>query len=177
MTDDATATIHGLFTDHFGRVRELVQDLTSGLDERTGTFRPDPEANTIDWLVWHLSRVQDNHIAGIAAIEQIWTSQGWNERFGLPFAPEAHGFGQSSEEVAQVRVLADLLDGYHAAVHQATLDYLDSVTPDELNRVVDAHWDPPVTVGTRLVSVLGDCLQHAGQAAYVRGLAERATGR
>ena len=38
------------------------------------------------------------------------------------------------------------------------------------DRVVDRTWDPPVTLGVRLVSILDDDTQHAGQAAYVRGL-------
>ena len=55
-------------------------------------------------------------------------------------------------------------------MHQLTLAYLSRVTSEELDRVVDRRWDPPVTAGVRLVSVVGDCLQHLGQAAYVRGL-------
>ena len=53
---------------------------------------------------------------------------------------------------------------------QATVAYLATVAPEDLDRVVDERWDPPVTLGVRLVSVLSDDLQHAGQAAYARGL-------
>lgn len=171
---DATTTLRAVFTDHFGRIRELVQGLTEGLSDKVGAYRPDTDANSVDWLIWHLTRIEDDHIAGITGEEQVWTAGGWHERFGLPFAPEAHGYGHSSADVAKVRVPAELLDGYHAAVHEATLRYVDSLTVEELDRVVDSHWDPPVTAGVRLVSVIGDCLQHAGQAAYVRGLAQRA---
>lgn len=171
---DATPALREFVADHFGRIRELVHGLTDGLTEAVGAYRPDPDANSIDWLIWHLTRIQDDHVAGLAGTEQVWTSGGWYERFGLPFPAEAHGYGQSSEDVAAVRVPADLLQGYHAAVHEASLAYAESLTADELARVVDTNWDPPVTASVRLVSLIGDCLQHAGQAAYVRGLAERA---
>ena len=44
---------------------------------------------------------------------------------------------------------------------------LEGLAPDDLDRVVDRRWDPPVTLGVRLVSIADDSLQHAGQAAYV----------
>jgi uncharacterized damage-inducible protein DinB len=166
MSDDPART---LLVDAFNRVRELVEELADGLTEDDATFRPAPGANTVGWLLWHLARVQDDHVAGLAAVEQAWPH--WRERFGLPFSDWATGYGQSPDEVAAVRVSGELLAGYHADVHALTLAYLESITADELARVVDTHWDPPVTAGVRLVSVVGDVLQHLGQAAYVRGLA------
>jgi len=167
MTDHAKQ----ILVDAFGRIRELVIDLTDGLTDEIGTYRPDLGANSIAWLVWHLSRVQDDHVAGVAQVEQVWSE--WRERFGQPFGKWATGWGQSPEDVAAVRVSGDLLSGYHQAVHDLTLRYLDSITAAELDRIVDTRWDPTVTASVRLVSVIGDTMQHAGQAAYVRGLAER----
>jgi hypothetical protein len=160
-----------LLVDQFGRIRELVSGLTDGLSEETGTFRVDPGANTIAWLIWHQARVQDDHLADAAGTEQVWPQ--WRDRFGLPFGPDATGYGQDSDDVAAVRVPGELLDGYHAGVHEATLRYLDRLDAAELDRVVDTNWDPPVTVAVRLVSVIGDCLQHLGQAALIRGVADR----
>jgi uncharacterized protein DUF664 len=168
MSDNAA---RDLLVDSFTRIRELVEEVTDGLTEDDSVFRPAPEANTVGWLVWHLARVQDDHVAGLAAVEQAWPR--WRERFGLPFSDWATGYGQSPDEVAEVRVSGELLAGYHADVQALTLDYLNGITADELARVVDTNWDPPVTVAVRLVSVLGDVLQHLGQAAYVRGLARR----
>ena len=138
------------------------------------TYRPDADANTVAWLVWHLTRVQDDHVADVAGIEQQWLAAGWYERFGLPFAPDATGYGQSSDEVAQVDVDGVLLCGYFDAVHEATTRYVGGLSADDLDRIVDERWDPPVSLGARLVSVADDDISHAGQAAYVRGLAERA---
>ncbi len=163
----------GILLDCFERVRELVASVTDGLTEEVATYRPDAAANSIGWLVWHLTRVQDSHLADAAGTQQIWVIQGWVDSFSLPFAWDATGYGQGEDEVGAVRVPAELLAGYHAAVHQATVEYLQGIDTAELDRIVDTRWDPPVTVAARLVSVLGDCLQHLGQAAYVRGLANR----
>jgi hypothetical protein len=121
-------------------------------------------------LVWHLTRVQDDHVAEVAESEQVWTSGGWFERFGLPFDPSSTGFGHRSKDVAAVKVTGDLLLGYHDAVHDETVEYVRSLTPADFDRIVDETWDPPVSLGVRLVSVISDDLQHAGQAAFVRGL-------
>ncbi|CAA9381001.1 MAG: hypothetical protein AVDCRST_MAG75-953 [uncultured Propionibacteriaceae bacterium] len=160
-----------ILSDAFGRVHDLVGEVTTGLTEPVATYRLHPEANTVGWLVWHLSRVQDDHVADAAGTDQVWPL--WRDRFGLPFDDYATGYGQTPEEVGAVEVTGELLAGYHAEVHRATARYLESVTAAELERVVDDSWDPPVTVSVRLVSVISDCLQHLGQAAYVRGLTER----
>jgi uncharacterized damage-inducible protein DinB len=159
-----------LLTDAFGRIVEGGRDVVAGLDDDQLAWRPGPDANPIAWLVWHLARVQDDHVADVAGVEQVWTAQGFHDRFGLPFDPGDTGYGHTSEEVAQVRAPADLLAEYLAAVHEQTTAYLATVTPEDLDRVVDTRWDPPVTLGARLVSVVNDDAQHLGQAAYVRGL-------
>lgn len=159
--------------DGFDRVRDTVQQVVEGLDEDRLGFRPDAEANSIAWLVWHLTRVQDDHVATVAGAEQIWVVGGWVERFRLPFDVGAIGYGQSSDEVGQVRATAEMLTAYQDAVHSATVDYLTTLQDDDYARVVDEDWDPPVTLAVRLASVLNDTTQHAGQAAYVRGLVER----
>jgi Protein of unknown function (DUF664) len=166
--------LRDVLRDAFSRVRDQVQEVCSGLTMAEAAYRPDGDANSISWLVWHLTRVQDDHICGITGEEQVWTRDGWRGRFGLPFGPAVTGYGHTSAEVEVVKVAPDLLTGYHAAVHSMTMRYVDGITADELARVVDRGWDPPVTASVRLVSVLGDCLAHVGQAEYVRGLAERA---
>ena len=160
-----------ILSDAFGRVRELVTDLTDALSDEVATYRPDPGANSIAWLIWHLTRGQDHQVADLAGVEQVWPR--WRERFGLPFDKWATGYGQGPKDVAAVRVSGDLLGEYHRDVHELTLRYLDRLTAQELDRIVDTRWDPPVTAAVRLVSVIGDTMQHLGQAAYVRGLAQR----
>ena len=166
-------TPNDLLIDGFGRVRETVRAVLEGLDEDRLAARPDSHGNSVAWLVWHLSRVQDDHVADAAGSEQLWTSGGWVERFRLPFDVGATGYGHSAEEVGKVRAPAELLDAYHDAVHRASVDYVATLADDDYDRIVDERWDPPVTLAVRLVSVLNDTTQHAGQAAYVRGLVRR----
>ena len=172
MTDTNSDPVRALLTDSFSRVNGLVQDLTAGLTPEVATWRADDQANTIAWLLWHLTRVQDDHVAGLAGEDQVWPQ--WRDRFALPFGPWATGYGQSTDEAAQVEASGELLAGYHADVQQLTLRYLERVDEAELTRVVDDSWKTPVTASVRLVSVIGDTLQHLGQAAYVKGLANRA---
>ena len=159
-----------LLTDAFGRIREGVHDLLTDLDEDALAWRPEPHANSIGWLVWHLLRVQDDHVADVAGTEQVWTAQDYVGRFGLPFDARATGYGQTSDEVGRVRVSSSLLREYADAVLDATFAYVATLDPDDLDRIVDERWDPPVTLGVRLVSVVDDDAQHIGQAAYVKGL-------
>ncbi|MCS5734712.1 mycothiol transferase [Herbiconiux daphne] len=163
-----------LLEDAFTRIRDTVRRAAGGLSDDDLAFRVDPAANSIAWLVWHLTRVQDDHIADVAGTEQVWTRDGWQQRFGLPFDADATGYGQSPEQVGQVKdVSAELLVDYHEAVYSSTVTYLRSLGEVDLARVVDESWNPPVTLAVRLVSVINDDLQHAGQASFVRGIVSR----
>jgi len=160
-----------ILTDAFGRVRETVHEVVEGLTPDQLSERVAPEANSIAWLIWHLTRVQDDHVAEVRGTEQVWTAGGWIGRLALPFDARDTGFGHSSDQVAAVRVgSGELLTGYYDAVHDQTVGYLGELEDGGLDRIVDERWDPPVSLGVRLVSVIDDDIQHVGQAAFVRGL-------
>ncbi|MBY8878760.1 mycothiol transferase [Actinacidiphila acidipaludis] len=160
-----------LLADAFGRVQEDVHGAVDRLTADELAEPVEPGANTVAWLVWHLTRVQDDHVAEVAGREQVWTADGWHGRLGLPFRPAATGFGHGPQQVAQVRVDDPaLLTGYFDAVHAATLEYVKGLRNADLDRIVDERWDPPVSLGARLVSVINDDTQHAGQAAFIRGV-------
>ncbi len=168
------ATTAQVFVDAFDRIQQVVHGVLDGVTLPALHDRLDGRTNSICWLVWHLTRIQDDHLAGAFGAEQAWTAEGWYDRFGLPFAPADHGYGHSAEQVDQLRVgSAELLRDYHDAVHKRTVRYLPGVSDDEFDRVVDESWQPPVTLGIRLVSVVSDDLQHAGQAALLRGILHR----
>lgn len=169
------------FTELFGRMPDLVREALGDLDVDALAHRPDPGANSIAWLLWHLTRIEDDHVAGAAAAlglgahaEQAWLADGWAERFGLPFDPSDHGYGHGPDRVAAVRVPGELLAGYHDAVHARTLSFLAALSEEDWARVVDEGWDPPVTLLARIASVANEVAQHVGQASYLRGLLERA---
>ncbi len=162
-----------LLEDAFQRVRDSVHPAVNGLSAEELAFRPDGESNSIAWLVWHLTRIQDDHVAGLDRSDQVWAAGGWADRFALPLDVSDTGYGHDSDAVAAVVVDASLLLAYFEEVHAKTLAFVRSLADDDLDRVVDPSWAPPVTMGVRLVSVVNDDLQHVGQAAYVRGILQR----
>ncbi len=163
--------IPALLLELYGRIPPLARDAVEGLTTEQLTTAPAPGANTIGWLVWHLIRVQDHHVAELLGTEQVWVGGDWARRCGLDPDPANTGYGHRPPQVSAVRPDGpDALLGYLADVHGRTAGMLAGVTPADLDRIVDRRWDPPVTMGVRLVSIADDCLQHVGQAAYVRGL-------
>ncbi|MFI7387813.1 DinB family protein [Streptomyces sp. NPDC049813] len=162
---------HDVLIDGYGRIQEEVHAAVEGLSPDALHTRPGGAGNSVAWLIWHLTRVQDDHLADAAGTEQIWLTGGWAERFALPLPKTDTGYGHTSKQVGEVKVASgELLVGYYDAVHEQTLRFLGGLRDAALDRIVDEDWDPPVTLGARLVSVLADDLQHVGQAAYVRGL-------
>jgi hypothetical protein len=163
-----------LLVDSFTRIRDYLGDVLDGLTTDQLVWQPDARANSIGWLAWHLTRVEDDHIADAAGSEQMWTSAGWFERMALPLPRRATGYGHGPSEVAAVRVeSAVLLRDYHEAVFETAIAYVRGLREADFGRIVDESWDPPVTLAVRLVSVISDGLQHVGQAAFVRGLVTR----
>ncbi|MER7891527.1 DinB family protein [Micromonospora sp. NPDC094482] len=165
--------VSDLLTETYDRLPDLVRAAVDGLSPEQLRQAPGPGANPVGWLVWHLTRVQDDHVADLIGTEQVWATGDWAARFGLTSDPADTGYGHTAEQVAAVRPeSARALLDYYEAVHSRTRNFLAGLRPADLDRVVDEAWDPPVTLGVRLVSVADDDLQHVGQAAYVRGLVE-----
>lgn len=166
-------TSSDLLVDAFGRIPDLVYGVIDGLTPEQLTFRLDSEANSIAWLVWHLSRIEDDHVAEVAGRPQVWKSAGWAQRWSLPLDVADTGYGHTAQQVAAVTGDADMLRGYFAAVHEMAIQFVRTVTDLELDRVVDERWDPPVTLGVRLVSVGGHNFEQVAQAAFIRSILER----
>lgn len=168
---------HDVLIEAFGRIPDAVSQAVDGLDAGQLAYRPllsdgsGRPGNSIAWLIWHLTRVQDNHVADAAGRGALWLTDGWAEKFRLDLPREDTGYGHASDDVDRVRVdTAGVLVGYHGAVHARTMEFVGNLSETDLDRIIDTSWDPPVTLRVRLVSVVEDCLQHAGQAAYLRGL-------
>lgn len=162
--------INALLNDLFERITEHVHEAVDGLDPDALVTPLVPGANTIGWLVWHLTRVQDHHLAEILDEEQVWASGDWGPRFGVPTDPGNTGYGHSEHDVLTIRPdSAETLIDYYAAVADRMRTFLQRTTPNDLDRIVDDRWDPPVSLGVRLISIADDDIQHAGQASFVRG--------
>jgi len=171
MSENRRMDVAAVYLELFGRIGPLAEEAVAGLDAEQLARSPGPGRNTIAWLIWHMARVQDHHVSELIDEEQLWVTGGWASRIGLPPDPLDTGYGHTAEQVAGVRPPdGQALIDYLEAVNARSVRFLESLTDADLDRVVDRRWDPPVTLGVRLVSISDDGLQHAGQAAYVRGL-------
>jgi len=160
-----------LLLELYGRVPPLAEEAVSGLDTEQLCRLPADGTNPIGWLIWHSARVQDHQLGEIFEQEQLWVSGDWAAGFGLAPDPSNLGYGHTPDDVAAVRpASAETLIDYLAAVHSRTCGLLEPLAAADLDRVVDERYDPPVTLGVRIISVADDCLQHVGQANYVRGM-------
>ena len=162
-----------ILLDAYGRIGKIVRQSVDGVDPSRLSYRPEPGSNSIAWLVWHLTRVQDDHVSEVAGLEQAWITDGWHDRFGMEADPHNTGSGHGPDEVAAIPADPALLLAYHEAVAARSAAYLATVDDVELDRIIDRSYDPPVSVGVRLVSVISDNIQHAGQARYLRGTVDR----
>lgn len=166
--------VNDLLVEAYDRLPDLVRSAVDGLDTDQLHRAPEPGANPIAWLVWHLTRIQDHHVSELLGQQQLWVTGDWARGFDREADPADTGYGHTPDQVAALRAAGpDALTGYFEAVAARTRAFLTTLGPRDLDRVVDERWDPPVTLGVRLVSVVDDDVQHAGQAAYVRGLLER----
>lgn len=172
-----TTALQSMLTDQVDRIEELFGELTDGLTEDIARYQIDNSSNTVNWLLWHSGRVIDAQLFDITGGDELWGD--WAPKFALPLAddelgPGQVGFAQDPQLAARVIAASELLRDYGRAACQALREFVATVDEDTLAEVIDRSFDPPVTVSARVVSILSDCLQHLGQASYVRGVAERA---
>ena len=167
------ATTADLLIDFLDRVRDTAHQVLDDTPDHDLATPPAPGTNTVAWLVWHLTRGLDEQVAEVFGHETVWEAGGWRERMGLPLPAGAHGYGMTFDEVLLVQASADDLRGYLDAAFTAAEEAVRPLTDADLDRVVDESWDPPVTLAVRLVSVVDDCTQHVGQAAYASGILRR----
>lgn len=160
-----------LLRDLTSRPRDAAERLRPDLNPVTLNARPGGHDNSVAWLLWHSGREIDAQLAGLSGEEQLWTAQGYAERFDLGSEGDGIGYGHTPEQARRILVGdADLLLGYLDATLEAVLAYLDRLTADDLADVIDEEWDPPVTRGARLISIVDDAIQHLAQAAYALGM-------
>ncbi len=161
-----------LIADGFSRVLEVLEPAFDGLTPADLDLRPNEQANSMGWTAWHLCRGADAQIAALMGANQVWTEKAWFTKFKMPPDPDNTGYGASSEEVGKFRSPEPaVILGYYREIMAHTKKYLSSLGLSDLDRKLDETWFQPVpTVGIRLVSILADSLEHAGEIAYIRGL-------
>ncbi len=161
-----------LIIDGYERVLQTLEKSLEGLTQADLDKQPNPDCNSMGWLAWHLTRGQDRQIASFTGEEQLWIKDGWYAKFNRPPDAKDTGFRHSSEDVRAFKSpdVKTILE-YHRAVLERLKSYISSLSAADLDLELNEPWFQPLpTVGVRLVSVMSDELQHAGQIAYVRGL-------
>jgi hypothetical protein len=163
-----------LIVDGFERLPDLAEEALAGVPAADLDRPPGPGANPLGWTVWHLTRVQDGQIADLMgdASQDLWTRDGWHRKFGRPPDHEDSGYGHTAAQVKAFRSPSARVQlDYLKATTERTKLYLATLSPADLDLELDEPWyTPRPTVGVRLLSILADCHQHAGEAAYIRGL-------
>jgi len=160
-----------LVIDGYSRVLEALEPALDGLTPEDLDKQPKPDCNSMGWITWHLIRGQDSQIADLMDEEQLWVRDKWCEKFNRPTDPDDTGFGHTPEQVAAFKSpKPQVFLDYHRAVFERTRQYIRSLKRSDLDRELNEPWFQPLpTVGVRLVSIMADCLEHAGQVAYIRG--------
>ena len=161
---DINGFIGAVFESSYGNIKNGCD----GLTEEQLHYRPTQDSNPIVWLVWHLSRVKDQVTATISGEGEVWVTEGWNERFGMP--ADATGAGDSPEQVGALQVNSDLLFGYADAAHRVTLQRLAKITQEQLEQPMVYVLGDTRPTWQAIRGMLGDSYQHTGHITYLRGM-------
>ncbi|PFG31637.1 mycothiol transferase [Paramicrobacterium agarici] len=159
-----------ILIDAAGRPREAARSLSRRLTPEALNAHPGGHDNSIAWLLWHTGREIDAQTASLTGSEQVWYVGDYARRTGLGDAGAEVGYGHTSEQARAIRTdAAEVLVEYISEATDALVTYLRGLSDDDLSDVIDENWDPPVTRGVRLMSIIDDAAQHVGQAAYAAG--------
>ena len=163
---------HDMMVDGYGRIMEILERSLGGLTEDDLNWQPKPDCNSIGWLAWHLTRWHDVMISNFMEEEQLWIKEGWHQKFRRAADEKDSGMGDKAEDLAKYTSPdAATLLGYQKAVLERSKGYFPTLSPQDLDKVFEGvPFQPPPSWGMMLMGTLGDSLQHAGQAAYIRGL-------
>ena len=147
----------------------LLQRALDGLSDDDLTKRPSDQCNPIGWTLWHQYRYEDGLISLITGEQEAWLAGQWHDKFGLPAGDDHLGMGDSLEKVGGFRPTLENLQAYGAAVREKTLACLQNITPEELEREMEAPGGATRTAGVSLGVLLLDHFHHSGQVCYLRG--------
>lgn len=166
-----------ILLDAASRPLDALEALAPRLTDEVLNAHPAGHPNSVAWLLWHTGREIDVQLAHLTGLDELWTRDGFRERFALGAVGDGVGYGHTAEQARAVVVVdPQLLVEYASATVDALSDYLSTLDESALDAVVDPRWNPPVTRGVRLVSIIDDAAQHIAQAAYVCGMPRPTVG-
>ena len=142
-----------------------------GLTQDQVLWRPTPYANNIGFILWHLTRGEDNVISNLSSPEPtLWVSQGWHEKFNQPVEAPDPGdrMGLQSLPIPGL----DVLLGYSEAVHEKSQSFFSALPGERLDQAPDPT-RPQRTVAAALRHLITHKNNHHGQIDYIRGLQDQ----
>ena len=153
---------------------EYLMDLKATLDGLTPEerrYQPTSESNHIDWLVWHMARVEDAWVTRTGGQTSVWELGGWGDRFGIDIDGAQSGNGQTMDQVVNLPQysMADMLE-YYDAVRDRTYEFLDDFTTEDLERETEHHRRGTVNGAWILGHMTVEESRHLGQIGYLRGM-------
>ena len=153
------------------RIQESVDRATNGLTEEELKWQPNPEANPIGFILWHQIRAEDGIVNGMIRQQpQVWMTGKWYEKCNMSDDPQNSGGGYTPEQIATFKPpKLEVLQEYAKAVRAQINEYLDSLTPDKFNDVIETPFGK-FTVVQILTLLLSELAQHTGHIGYIRGL-------
>ena len=154
---------------HYDSMARAVE----GLTQSEVSWAPNPQSMSIGFLVWHYGRTLDRWIhMRVLETNQVWV-QGWADRFNrLPPDPNDTGYGFTGRQVQEFQSPpASVLLEYALAAKNKTIEFLDTLDDDALERVTIANpRGGQINLATMFQQLIWESNQHGGQIAYLRGL-------
>ncbi len=139
-----------------------------GLTQEEVAWSPNAECNSIAFILWHMTRVEDLFVNRVIQREkELYEAEGWQEKLGTPV--KAYGYTLEELKAWPVPKL-EVLRAYANSVREKTLSFLQSVTPEKLSEEVIRPNRPPDSVGASLGHMSTEIALHVGQIAYLRGV-------
>ena len=149
-----------------GRTATIIGNATAELSEEEAGYRPCATCNSIASTIIHCGRVADSWASTALGEDEIWVTQGWAEKFGLP--PDDRGWTYDTQPPSE-RTPAAELGGYFEAANRRFLDFLANVPEERMTDLVTGRrFSLPIE--KLFPHVVTELNQHAGQIDYLRGM-------
>lgn len=155
--------------------QEYLTRALDGLTQKEAAWSLGEECNSIIFILWHTSRVEDFFVNRVIQRQlELYETEGWLEKLGTP--AKGSGWEYTGEQLQAWPVpKLEIVRGYADSVREKTLAFVRSVTAEQLSEVPRPERSPD-SIGATLTRIITEIALHTGQIAYLRG-AQRGLGK
>ena len=151
------------------RARAVTMIAIDGLTPEHFHWRPNPTANSIAFLLWHISRVEDRFTSDLRNMEEIWLTEEWHKKFAV--AISENGIGWGPEQIQDFRPAIELVVSYLQRVRNISLETISRLNISQFKEQLTPS-RPDFTVANTLQTIVYHENHHQGAIGYIRGLIE-----